>query len=366
MLRASLVAALALVGCDDEPLDLTPRRDGSSSMGGSGGSGMGGSGMGGSGQGGSGMGGSGQGGSGMGGSGMGGNGMGGSGGSGGDRPDPCLDPQPDEAFFVSEVLPALDRGCSNLDCHARDINLTDRRFQFWSFPNVRPDARTSEMVAESLAETVAFVEWCEIDESLLLLYPLNDQNGRPRHPTAGPTWFSDDEDYLLVRDWLFDAIAPPPPPDMGPPDEGVLPDMGIDPDDGVEPPPPPSDLVPCDAIPAGDPLERPGYFEQFALEINPMLAGRPDDELPGGSCSEADCHGTGGVAGRLYLRPAGQPCSVEWNFMSTALFIDSRSPIQSPLLTKPLSPGHGGREVFAGNADPRYVLLRRWVESGIQ
>jgi len=319
-------------------------------MGGADGSGMGGSGMGGSGSSDFGMGGS-------GGSGM--------GGSGGGDPDPCLDPTPDEALFASDVLPALDRGCSNLDCHAREVNRDDARFQFWSFPNVRPADRTSGQIAESLAETLDFVEWCAIDRSSLLLNALSDQNGTPRHPTAGPTWFSDDEDYLLVRDWLLDAIAPPPPPDAGPPDMGSTADMGLDPDDGVEPPPP-GDPVPCASIPDGDPLDRAGYFEQFAVEVNPMLAGRPGGEAPGGSCAEADCHGTGGVGGRLYLRPSGQACSTPWNFLAVGPFIDPRTPIESPLLTRPVSPGHGGREVFAGMADPRYVLLRRWIESGVQ
>ena len=327
---------------------------GADNMGGSGGDGMGGAG----GTGGDGMGGAG---------GTGGEGMGG---SGGEAPDPCLDPTPDMATFQAEVLPALDRGCSSRDCHAREPNLEDRRFQMWTFPTVRPDARTDQQNADNYAETIAFIEWCEVDASLLLVYPLSDQSGRPRHPTAGPSWFSDDEDYLLVRDWILDAVAPPPPPDMGPPDMAVPPDMGVDPDDGVEPPPPPppppEDLVPCEAIPEQDPLGRAGYYEQFALEVNPMLSGRPGDEMPGGSCSEATCHGTPGDGGRLYLLPAEEDCSVQWNFLTSTQFIDPRSAVQSPLLTQPVSPQHGGREVFNGTADPRYVLLRRWVESGLQ
>ena len=39
-------------------------------------------------------------------------------------------------------------------------------------------------------------------------------------------------------------------------------------------------------------------------------------------------------------------------------------PVESPLLTQPVSPRHGGREVFAGTADERYGVLRRWIEQG--
>lgn len=112
--------------------------------------------------------------------------------------------------------------------------------------------------------------------------------------------------------------------------------------------------VPCEGLPSSDPLDRPGFYEDFDANINDLLIG---------GCGESVCHGTPNAGGRYWVATESA-CATEWNFAHALNFIDYANPDRSPLSEQPVSPNHGGREVFSGRADPRFVVLRNWIISG--
>ena len=334
LLIASLLVTL-LVGCDEEPLDLRAKTDG----GGGGAAPLG----------------------------------GGVGPGGGTTPGPgggvgeaCVDaqcppgtqcvagecagdiePMPDRAAFDAEIIAILDRRCSSLTCHAGPPPREDSAFQIFGSPDHPAFNLTDAEKDENYREFLDFVDFLNPDRSDILTFPLSDPNGTPSHPTNGPVLTQASADYLTIRGWIVAAVTPPPEPDAGPPDAGDDGDGGVG----------PSGAVPCDALPNTDAPGRPeGWRTRYIEDIDSMVVS---------SCGEAECHGAPASGGRLWLRGGAAGCDGGWNYLSVQWFIDPGDPIASPLLVKPLMPDHGGREVFAGTEDPRYVALKLWVEDGL-
>ncbi len=347
MLRLASCACLTLLfACNEEPLDLNPRGDGSASMGGSGGS-TGGSGGSTGGSGGS-----------MGGSG-GGSSMGGSGGSvsrdmgGPPRKDP---PEPDMDRFFDEILPITYQSCSvAVGCHQQVSD--ERAPQDTLFkvigPN-NPDLLTEDEREAFYDEFVNFVTWVPAEESLLLVKAKGGPPGLPHDPT----WPENTADYAEVLDWIDQATRPDPIPDMGVPE----PDGGMGGSGGSGGEGGGGVRFPCQGVPDSDPIGREGYYETFRDSISPYLVGT--EEEPGGTCSSDGCHEPGGDGGNLLLLPAGsEGCSTGWNFAAVQIYIDPSVPNNSPLLTQPIDPAHGGRVVWAVD-DEGYLATREWVISG--
>lgn len=328
-LRLLVVALLVTApGCDEETLDLGPRdrqSDGGGAGGGEGGRG----------------------------------GSAGGGGAPSDRdgsmdPPPVvtdagvtITPMPDRAAFDSVILPILDARCSTAPCHAGPPPRDDQAFQMYGSP-LNPIGRlTGEQRDTNYNEFIAFVDWLRPTASDILRYPASTAAGDPPHPTPSPALLPGTPDYEAIVTWIEDATRPPPEPDMGVPDMGAGGAGGGGGSGGG---------VPCDALPVGDVLDRhPDYWRRFEEEINPMMLE---------SCTGGGCHEIAGNGGGLWLRGGGA-CDLRWNFLTVHWFIDPRDPPQSPLLTQPVNPLHGGREVFHGRADPRYGQLKLWIELGL-
>jgi hypothetical protein len=328
----ALAAALAVVGvgCNEEPLDLDPRRDGGGGGGGSGAGGGGGdldAGPGG---------------------GAGGGGPGVTRDARVDESGVPIEPMPDREAFETEILAILDRRCSSLACHAGPPPRDDSAFQMYGSPDNPVFRLTDEQIDANYVEFLAFVDFWNPDQSDILRYPLAGPDGDPPHPTnSGPVFTSASADYLTLRDWIVAATTPPEP------DAGI--DMGVPSGDGGMGGS--GGGVPCEALPSTDAPGRPaGWMMRFVDEVHPMLVA---------SCSESECHGTPGFGGSLWLQTDDDECGARWNYLAVQWFIDPITPVASPLLTQPVAPQHGGREVFAGTADPRYGLLRRWIEEGL-
>lgn len=323
----ALAAGLGLAGCDDGEVCLSATCDGPAADSGAGGAGggvtpdVGPPGPGGAG-----------------GGGPGGAG-GGAGGEGGSAEPPW---SPDVEVFQTDVMAIMGAKCANPGCHNRG---GVRPFQL-NVPDVPGAALAAGPLQENLDAIEGWVDRRDPPQSPLLLFALgvNRDNGLGRtvHP---PTLMAGTADYQTILAWLEDAVFVEP---MGAGGEGGGGAGGA------------VGGLPCEGLPGSDPLGRDAYYAMFTDEVNPMLLMR---------CAEADCHGTprvalGNIVSRYWLKDG--ECSDDWNFTASQLFIDPRQPETSPLLTRPLSRNHGGREVFRGQADPGYVLLRRWVLSGLQ
>jgi len=255
----------------------------------------------------------------------------------GGTPAPPADPAEfDVGRLEREILPILERGCGQPICHGRALR-DDEHFQF----NVPVEASTPEEVEADLSEIVRWVDTVVPERSELLSWPLSQSGGVPDHPTPGPVYTTADEDYRALLAWIVDAVTPDE-PDAGVPVGGA----GGEPSGGSG--------VPCAALPTPD---RTRYdYVQFEAAVNPMLVRR---------CGEAECHGSAGNAGGLWIRAPGEGCEVRWNFLTVQWFVDPTSPLESLILRKPLEVSHGGREVFRGMNDEDYGLLKRWVEGGV-
>jgi hypothetical protein len=256
--------------------------------------------------------------------------------TGGAQAEPADPAAFDVERLQREILPILERGCGQPICHGRAVR-DDEHFQF----HVPVAMSSAEEVDADLAEIARWVETTAPENSPFLRWPLSQSGGEPDHPTPGPVYTPADADYQAVLAWIVDAVTP---------DEV---DAGLpSPDASV--PTPAGGGIPCTALPAPD---RTRYdYVQFEAAVNPMLVRR---------CADAECHGTAGNAGGLWLRSPGDGCEVRWNFLTVQWFVDPTAPVESLLLRKPLEVSHGGREVFRGMTDEDYGLLKRWVEGGV-
>lgn len=112
-----------------------------------------------------------------------------------------------------------------------------------------------------------------------------------------------------------------------------------------------------------------GPMDEFVRAVAPVLDGR---------CAQGGCHGrpdrpfvlfAPGVyrldASRTHLAEDLTPQEHELNATRVAAWADADRPDESLVLSKPLAGGafHGGGEVFAGETDPDYVVLRDWIRT---
>jgi hypothetical protein len=326
------LACLPLLLACSEPEEVCLTANCAAPEGGAGGGGAGGEGASG------GMGGAG----GMGGTAMGGSGGDGPGGAGG-MPPPMggqggsgpVTPMPDRALFADGIAQMMHNGCgAQANCHPEE-HVTPVDGEYGAYPGGInfSDEEIDGLMAEVL-------EWVDFDEPLEdspLLKWIRDEAERG-HPFSSS--FADGEEYDMLLAWLEDAITPDPDPPMG----GMGGGMGGMGGGGG------ADMQLCDGLPDSDPLDRPGYYERFDDRINALLISK---------CANGDCHAIPRNAGRLWLDT--EFCSVRFNFNAVQAYINQRFPNQSPLVTQPISPNHGGRMVFRGSDDPEYVQLLQWV-----
>lgn len=143
------------------------------------------------------------------------------------------------------------------------------------------------------------------------------------------------------------------------PEPGV--DMGVDPPDGGGGDP----LVDCDALPRPDSDlgYSAGYYAAF---IEPDGEGITLDAMLVQTCATVGCHVRGGSGEGYVLQTDGGECATRWNFLTTQWFVTPADVPRSPILLQPLDRDHGGRVVFDGRDDPKYVRLARWLEDEFQ
>lgn len=264
----------------------------------------------------------------------------------GGSPEPYFEPDIDA--FHSVVMPVLEASCSGASCHTPVPPRPDNAYQMYGAPMFQLAELTDEQRNENYREATQFINWDDPPASDLLRLPALP-NQSPEHTTNA--FIVGAENYNTVLNWILDAVTRPE-PDAGPdggPDGGM--DGGVGGAGGG--------IINCDTLPEGDVLSgRPAFFQTYRDEIDGVVATY---------CADADCHGTPAFGGSLYLQilGMGDGCEVQWNFMTIQWFIDPRRPLESPILRKPVEPGHGGREPFlGGTANPDYVRIQNWVISG--
>jgi hypothetical protein len=263
---------------------------------------------------------------------------GGAGGAGGGGSLPP-NVEPDREVFRTVVLPILDRRCSTAACHAGPPPREDASLQLLASPAHPVADLTDAEVDQDLAEVLAFVDFANPDASDILRYPFSTAAGDPVHSTPSPVFFEGSEEAAAIRQWIVDATRE---------DE---------PDAGAGPAPMGPDLqVPCGALPDPAGVRGPDWYATFGERVEPMLTS---------TCTGSDCHSVPGMGGGYWLRTGGTECDRRWNFLMLQWHVDPVSPIDSRILQKPLDPLHGGREVFHGTSDPKFVLLKDWIVSGV-
>lgn len=254
-------------------------------------------------------------------------------------------PWPDPDLFVATVQPILYEMCASPACHSRAQPVPSD--SFFELVGDSPDGLSMAEIMVNFEEfQPRLVNYDQPAQSRALVYHPEGHRGHFLPGTRA---------YQAILDWINDALMPPE-PDPGRPDGGLV-DMG------------PAVPLPCDAFPEGPGLGQSLAFREAFTDPSegPVWNGEQISlsDMLWTSCGESVCHGAPGAAGGLYLLDPGVSCGAVWNFFTVQWFVDPRSIPASPILSEPVNPGHGGREVFEGTADARYASLRRWLENGI-
>ncbi|MSP72516.1 MAG: hypothetical protein EXR76_10115 [Myxococcales bacterium] len=256
--------------------------------------------------------------------------------------------QVDDEALRSIVLPVLDNRCAGPICHSgRPLPADDDLDLYLPSAGQGP-----ERFATNKAEILEFINFGNPESSSLLTYPRSQEGGQPDHPVAGPpTMAVGTRDYEAILAFIRGSVVEVFEGADGGADGGL--DMGRTVGgDGMNVPDPPGvNRVPCAALPPPD--RTPYDFQRFTGEVNPMLIS---------TCADGRCHGTAASGGNLWLIDSESDCDHRWNFLTIQWFVDPLTPVESLLLQKPLDRNHGGREVFLGVSDPRYGLLKDWIE----
>lgn len=193
--------------------------------------------------------------------------------------------------------------------------------------------------AQNRDEVAGFMDFDAPEQSVLITY----------HAGTGLAPSQPLVDALIA--WAAPPVAAPA-DDCG--DGGVGPDGG---DDG----PIEGGLVACEALPG--PTSELGYSAGFwAAYAEPSAEGPPIDDLLVADCATAGCHVADGSGDGYWLMTEGDDCATRWNFLSTQWFVRPGDVLRSPLLLKPIEQPHGGRQVYQGRDDPRFIRLLRWLE----
>lgn len=261
--------------------------------------------------------------------------------------EPVLVFEPDLERFQSEVMPVLRNCGDNPACHTPN---SIREFKIHT-DDPLPEAKLSE----NIDWVVDWISYEEPEESRLLRYMINDEECCTH---AFTSYLEGGPEFETIVAWIEGStrVIVPDPPDMGEPD-GVedMPDAPVDMPEG--------NGVPCDGLP--DPRTLPGNlsYDNFDGYVNGMLQAR---------CTTANgCHAVRGEGGGLWFVRGQEECDVTWNLLATRWFIDASSSVSSPILTEPLGQQalgdyHGGQQVFRGNSDCDYVMLKSWIEGNFQ
>ena len=273
------------------------------------------------------------------------------GGAGGEpppRPMEVCREEPNVEAFAASVGPRLITSCGGGGCHSYDSNLPPR------FPASVQDFRSPPLTTEQAQDmidafTPTYLVTGEADESDIYTYGLASANHYAQNNYSDE--LSEWIDSMKVCETIYPEEPEPTP-------VGGTEVMG-----GMTPPPPPPPPNPtevfCSALPSGDPQGRPGFYETFRDSVNNILVY---------SCGASGCHGQPYPGYSFWIIDSSDPCSVQANFIMAQLYANFNRPLNSPLLTFPIDPEHGGGgRVFPdGNSDPSYNAIYDWIVLGQQ
>lgn len=261
--------------------------------------------------------------------------------------------EPDPTYFAEQVAPLMYPPC--ILCH---FDPAPRPGVPFTLVDTGPDGLSPEQNQLNIDECLAFVDADDPANSELIVW----------HPTGHPGYVPDGPLKTAIVNWIeAGSQIIEPEPGCDDPDPMPGPDVGVDPPDEGMPPPPVGPRPPCDALlgPDGNGGAR---SMQFRAEFEePDFEGVTLNDLLIGSCANnGTCHAIAGEGGDYWLVPGTDECSIEWNFVTTQIYIDWLNPERSPLLARPTMDEHGGRNVYRGMDDARRGRLLTWIGDEIQ
>jgi len=123
--------------------------------------------------------------------------------------DPAPEPKLDEAYFRCKVQPKLTKSCAAFACHGSG----DRYFRLYARNRLRDGGTEAERNAllrdseraHNFASARAFVDAAQLDQSLLLMKPLDQAAGGFYH--GGATEFGKGDVYLTRDDPDFKILV---------------------------------------------------------------------------------------------------------------------------------------------------------------
>lgn len=249
--------------------------------------------------------------------------------------------EPDPAYFAAEIAPPLYVACGV--CHNNPTPTPGAPFTLVSNG---PAGLTPEQNQINVDECLAFVDAGDPPASELIAW----------HPAGHPGYVDDGPLKDAIVEWIENGAR------IVEPDPGECSDMGVD--GGVDGGPPVR--PPCEALlgPEGNGGARSQtYRDDFERED---MDGVSHNDILVGSCARnGGCHALAGEGGDYWLLEEDSECAIEWNFVASQIYIDWLNPLESPLLTQPRDPMHGGRDVFRGSDDSRHVRLLNWIRAEV-
>lgn len=269
------------------------------------------------------------------------------------EPDPC-EPQsvfePDPEVFANRLAEPLYMACAL--CH---YDPAPRPGVPFTLVSSGPFGLTPEQNQLNVDESLAFVDADDPPASDLIDW----------HPTGHPGYIADGPLKDAIVEWIEDGtrvVEPDPEDCQGGGDAGPEPEPAPD---GGAPPVGPG-RPPCDALlsPEGNGGARSQmYRDEFERADADGVS--HNDILVGSCARNGGCHAIAGEGGDYWLLEEDSECAVEWNFLASQIYIDWLNPLESPLLTQPRDPMHGGRDVFRGSDDSRHVRLLNWIRAEV-
>ncbi|MCB9544119.1 MAG: hypothetical protein H6703_16950 [Myxococcales bacterium] len=248
--------------------------------------------------------------------------------------------EPDPEYFAAEIAQPLYIACGV--CHNDPEPRPGAPF---TLVRNGPAGLTPEQNQLNVAECLSFVDAADPAGSDLIDW----------HPNGHPGYIGDGPLKDAIIEWIENGtrIVEPEPGDCG--------DAGVDGPDGGNPVRPP-----CEALlgPEGNGGARSQtYRDDFEREDPDGVS--HNDVLVGSCARNGGCHALAGEGGDYWLLEEDSECAIEWNFVASQIYIDWLNPLESPLLTQPRDPMHGGRDVFRGSDDSRHVRLLNWIRAEV-
>ena len=131
-----------------------------------------------------------------------------------DQAEVAIRPAGDETTFASQVQPILETGCATLDCHGQPGRPL-RLYSTWGLridDSLRPPAGAElddipPITAEEIRANVRAIAGIDVgigrvEDSLLLLKPLDPRAGGIHHVGRIHWHSTDDPEYQTIRAWL--------------------------------------------------------------------------------------------------------------------------------------------------------------------